>query len=82
MKLDSDFSQNYENKQQHEMRTVYFGHEVFILSTIACYLNRNSVIDDNIKPTMDKNTGFHVIPFLIISNQTFPKKDMDFSWYL
>ena len=36
-----DYSENYENKQQREIQSAYFGHTTFSIFTACCYLRNN-----------------------------------------
>ena len=47
--LSVDFSKNYANKQRHEIQSVYFGHECFMIFTAACYFNNIVGIPGNAK---------------------------------
>ena len=33
-----DYSESYENKQQREIQSVYFGHTKFSIFTVRCYV--------------------------------------------
>ena len=36
--LNVNYSENYENQQQDEIQSAYFGHATFSLFTACCYL--------------------------------------------
>ena len=68
--LSVDFSQNYENKQLHEIQSAYFGHEAFTIFTCACY---------HVPCEADNNKiGLNTIPIAIISNKTIHERIIAF----
>ena len=68
------FSQNYENKQLHEVQSAYFGHENFALYTAACYFHKSLGIDGKSDPN-----DLTVIPMAIISNETSHDRNVAFT---
>ena len=45
-----DYSESYENKQQREIQSAYFGHTTFNIFTACCYLRdvENKVISESV----------------------------------
>ena len=41
-----DFAENYENKQQSEVQSAYFGHDSFSLFTACCYTNTDGIVEN------------------------------------
>ena len=39
--IQVDYSKNYKNKQQNEIKSVYYGQEQFSLFTVYIYLKEN-----------------------------------------
>lgn len=37
-----DFSENYENKENNDLQSVYFAYETFLLYTAACYFRNEA----------------------------------------
>ena len=68
------FSQNYENKQLHEVQSAYFGHENFALYTAACYFHKSLGIDGK----SDSNE-LTMLPMAIISNEASHDRNVAFT---
>ena len=60
-----DFSKNYENKQNHEIQSAYFGHEAFTLFTAACYYKPLSATDCEV----DIDSGLAIHSVVVVSNE-------------
>ena len=37
-----DFSENYENKENNDLQSVYFAYETFLVYTAACYFRNEA----------------------------------------
>ena len=72
--LSIDFSQNYENKQLHEVQSAYFSHENFTLYTTACYFHKSLGIDSKSDPN-----DLTMIPMATISNVTGHNRNAAFT---
>ena len=70
-------SENYDNKQHHEIQSAYFGHEAFTLFTSACYTKNNLPATMNV--TIDEDTGLNVLSIVVVSNETKHERDIAFS---
>ena len=75
--LSVDFSKNYDNKQNHEIQSAYFGHEAFTLYTCVCYTKIE--VPTAIKHKVDKETGLNIINVIIVSNETKHERNIAFS---
>ena len=72
--LSVDFSRNYENKQVHEVQSVYFGHENFTLYTAACCFHKSLGIDGKSDPN-----DLTLITMAIIFNETSHDRNVAFT---
>ena len=70
--LSVDFSRNYNNKQKHEIQSAYFGHEAFTIYTEACY--SKECINDQSETDLD--SGLHVLPVAIVSNERVHERNI------
>lgn len=50
-----DYSESYENKQQREIQSAYFGHTTFSIFTACCYLrdNENNLVCESVTITSE-----------------------------
>ena len=53
-----DYSENYENRQQNEIQSAYFGHTTFSLFTACCYL-RKEVDGELVKENVTTQESLH-----------------------
>ena len=53
MLIHDDYSENYSNNDQQEIRSAYFGHNSFLSFTAFCYFcgDNGKVVNKNIKVT-------------------------------
>ena len=76
--LSIDFSKNYQNKQQHEIQSTYFGHENFTLFTAACYFHRAANIE-SFSSNIDHDSCLVIVPVAVVSNETSHDCDVAFT---
>ena len=50
-----EYSESYENKQQHEIQSAYFGHTTFSIFTACCYLpdSEDNLVSESITVTRE-----------------------------
>ena len=76
--LHVDYSENYSNIQQGEMRCAYFGHDSFSIFTACCYLCKEcDLINENISIISEAKDHSRIAAFIFISKVfDFGRKSM------
>ena len=67
--LHVDYSENYENKQQGEIQSAYFGHTTFSLFTACCYLrlpNEDDLHKDHLTITSESTDHSRIAAFTCV----------------
>ena len=71
--LSIDFSQNYNNKQKHEIQSAYFGHEALTIYMAECY-SKECI---NGQSEADLDSGLNVLSVAIVSNETVQQRNIE-----
>ena len=69
--VNVDFSENYENKQQDEIQSAYFGHTTFSLFTACCYLKteeNGELVKENVTITSEAPDHSRIAAFSCVNS--------------
>ena len=77
MILSFDFSENYQNKERHEIQDAYFRRENFTLFTAACYFHRAANIE-SFSSNIDHDSCLVIVPVAVVSNKISHDRNVAF----